>query len=165
VRGSIVQSGEMASRQVAQVQKALDEQRARIIALKQQRDELAVLNRDVESARAAYDSALKQVTKTRMESRLEGTNIAVLNAATAPLLPDSPHVLLNLIIGTFIGALLALGLAIVLELQQRVLRSSEDLSSLDLVVLCELPSRPDVKHRVRGGRSHSPAVRLQPNVA
>src|SRR5688572_14533571 len=67
-RGSLVQNATMARRQVGEVQKALEEQKDRIIALKRQQDELTVLRRGVESARTAYDAALQQANQTKLES-------------------------------------------------------------------------------------------------
>jgi succinoglycan biosynthesis transport protein ExoP len=152
VRGSLVQSAAIARRQVGEVQKALEEQKDRIIALKRQQDELAVLSRDVESARAAYDSALQQANQTKLESQVDRTNVAILNPATPPLLPDSPKILLNLVVGLFAGIALALGVILTLEVCNRRVRSAEDLADFpDLPVLAELPQLPGAarRHRLR----------------
>jgi succinoglycan biosynthesis transport protein ExoP len=157
-RGSLVQGAQMARRQVDEVQKALDEQKERILALKRQRDELSVLQRDVESARAAYDAALAEANRARLESRIDRTNIAVLNPATAPLTPASPRVALNIVVAAVVGLMLAAGLALMLELFKRRLRSSEDLLELgDIAVLAELPALPPVR-----GPRRPPALRHAP---
>lgn len=161
-RGSLVQSAAIARRQVGDVQKALEEQKDRIIALKRQQDELAVLNRDVESARTAYDAALLQANQTKLESRVDRTNVAVLNQATPPLLPASPKVLLNLVVGLFAGVALAIGLILTLEVCNRRLRSAEDLADFtDLPVLAELPQLPAAARRHRR-REVRRALKLQP---
>lgn len=142
-RGSLVQAAQMARRRVDEVQRALDEQKERILALKRQRDEVTVLQRDVESARAAYDAALTEANRTRLASRIDRTNIAVLNAATPPLTPAAPRVALNIAIAAVVGLLLAVGLALTLELFRRRLRAAEDLTELgDIAVLAELPPLP-----------------------
>lgn len=164
-RGSLVQSAAIARRQVGEVQKALEEQKDRIIALKRSQDELAVLSRDVESARAAYDSALQQANQTKLESRVDRTNVAVLNPATPPLLPASPKILLNLVVGLFAGVALGLGLVLTLEVCNRRLRSVEDLADFtDLPVLAELPKLPAGARRHRR-REAQRALKFQPNVA
>jgi chain length determinant protein EpsF len=164
-RGSLVQSAEMARRQVGDVQKALEEQKDRIIALKRQQDELAVLTRDIESARTAYDAALQQANQTKLESRVDRTNVAILNQAMPPLLPDSPKILLNLVVGLFAGIALAMGLVLTLEVCNRRLRSAEDLADFtDLPVLAELPALPAGARRHRR-REVRRALKLQPNVA
>lgn len=164
-RGSLVQSAAIARRQVGDVQKALEEQKDRIIALKRQQDELSVLSRDVESARTAYDAALQQANQTKLESRVDRTNVAILNQATPPLLPDSPKILLNLVVGLFAGFALAIGLILTLEVCNRRLRSIEDLTDFtDLPVLAELPQLPAAARRHRR-REVQRALKLQPNVA
>jgi uncharacterized protein involved in exopolysaccharide biosynthesis len=155
----------MARRQVGDVQKALEEQKDRIIALKRQQDELTVLRRDVESARTAYDAALTQANQTKLESRVDRTNVAILNAATPPLLPDSPKILLNLVVGLVAGLVLAIGLILTLEVCSRRLRSAEDLVDFtDLPVLAELPALPAAARRHRR-REVRRALKLQPTTA
>jgi chain length determinant protein EpsF len=164
-RGSLVQGAAIARRQVGDVQKALDEQKDRIIALKRQQDELSVLKRDVESARAAYDAALQQANQTKLESRVDRTNVAILNPAMAPLTPDSPRILLNLVVGFIVGVVLAVGLILTLEVCSRRLRSAEDLADFtDLPVLAELPALPAAARR-HGRREARRALKLQPTTA
>lgn len=164
-RGSLVQNATMARRQVGEVQKALEEQKDRIIALKRQQDELTVLRRDVESARTAYDAALQQANQTKLESRVDRTNVAILNQATPPLFPDSPKILLNLVVGLFAGVVLAIGLILTLEVCNRRLRSPEDLADFtDLPVLAELPALPAAARRHRR-REVRRALKLQPTTA
>ncbi len=127
----------------------MEEQKDRIIALKRGQDELAVLTRDIESARTAYDAALQQANQTKLESRVDRTNVAVLNPATPPLFPASPRIMLNLAVGLFAGLALAIGLILTLEVCNRRLRSAEDLGDfIDLPVLAELPA-------LAGGRTSS----------
>ena len=164
-RGSLVQSAAIARRQVGDVQKALEEQKDRIIALKRQQDELSVLNRDIESARAAYDAALQQANQTKLESRVDRTNVAVLNPAMPPLVPDSPRILLNLVVGLIVGVALAVGLILTMEVCNRRLRSAEDLADFtDLPVLAELPALPAAARR-HGRREARRALKLQPTTA
>ncbi len=164
-RGSLVQNATMARQQVGEVQKALEEQKDRIIALKRQQDELTVLRRDVESARTAYDAALTQANQTKLESRVDRTNVAILNTATPPLFPDSPKILLNLVVGLVVGFVLAIGLILTLEVCSRRLRSAEDLVDFtDLPVLAELPALPAAARRHRR-REVRRALKLQPTTA
>jgi succinoglycan biosynthesis transport protein ExoP len=147
------------------VQKALEEQKDRIIALKRQQDELSVLNRDVESSRAAYDAALQQANQTKLESRVDRTNVAILNPAMPPLFPDSPRILLNLVVGFIVGVVLAVGLILTLEVCNRRLRSAEDLADFtDLPVLAELPMLPAAARR-HSRREARRALKLQPSTA
>jgi chain length determinant protein EpsF len=142
-RASLTQSAEIARRQVQEVQSALEDQKNRIIALKRQRDELSVLSRDVESARAAYDAALKQANQTRLESRVDRTNIAVLNPATPPLSAATPRTTLNIAVALVVGLMLSIALALGLELMTRRIRSREELAeAMGLPVLAEICALP-----------------------
>jgi capsular polysaccharide biosynthesis protein len=101
---------------------------------------LDVLNREVENAQRAYDSAMQRTSELRLTSRLDQTNIAVLNPATAPIKPAAPKVLRNIVLAVLAGTILAVGAALALELLDRRVRSSADLLDLDgLVVLAEIP--------------------------
>ena len=145
-KGSVAQSAQIAQHQASELQNALDEQKARILALRQQHDELNVLNREVENAQHAYDAALQRASQVRLESRLEQTNIAVLDAASPPSLPARPRLLLNVALAIVLGSMLGAGTALSLELLDRRVRSAVDLEELaGLVVLAEVP-------RVSGGQ-------------
>jgi len=115
---------------LAQVRASLDEQRAKLLHLKSQRDEAAVLLRDVENAQKAYDSVLARVSQTSTESQNTQTNVSVLKQATVPMFTSSPRLLLNLGIGVVLGLLLAIGATIVRESRDRRLRSEEDVTLL-----------------------------------
>jgi succinoglycan biosynthesis transport protein ExoP len=165
-RGSLVQSAQIARRQVDEVQRALEEQKDRIIALKRQRDELSVLSRDVESARSAYDAALQQATKTRLESRVDRTNVAILNPAVVPTSPASPRVALNIAVAMIVGTLLAIGIALTLELHNRRLRWRDDLiADVDIAVLAELPRLNAPRRRSRVPALRGSPARLRTNTA
>lgn len=163
-RGSLQQSADLARDQVRDVQAALNEQKARIISLRRQRDELAVLDRDVQSARAAYDAGLQQANEARLQSRITRTNIAILNQATVPSAPASPVLTLNLALALIVGTVLAAGWVLYAEYLMPRLRSAEDLLELgDLVTLAELPALPPPTRRQRRLPKKA-ALRLQPQM-
>ncbi|MET0658516.1 MAG: GNVR domain-containing protein [Steroidobacteraceae bacterium] len=159
VKQSLAQSADIANRQVREVQSALNEQKQRIIALRQQRDELAVLNRDVESARAAYEGAVQQANQVRLQSRVNRTNIAVLTNAIVPTGPASPRLGLNFALAAVMGAFLAAGVALYAEAMRPRLRQAEDLIASDLPVLAELPRLPNGK--VLAKKLEQPVRQLQ----
>ncbi len=160
-RASLVQSASMAGKQVRELEHALKEQKERIIALNQQRDELSVMQRDVESARAAYDAALQQANRSRLESRIDRTNIAILNPAAVPSSPASPRILLNIALAFVVSSLLVAAWVLYGEFVRPRVRSSEDLLELvDLPVLAELPAPPR-RSRPRVREAAQPALPLQ----
>lgn len=132
----------------SELRASLAAQKAKVLALKQQRDEGAVLARDVESAQGAYDLVLQRSTQTRMESRSTLTDIAVLNPAVAPLKPSSPNLLLNILLAIVLGLLLATVFAWLAELFDRRVRTEEDfVEILGAPVLANLAAGPDIQRR------------------
>lgn len=118
---------------------AFERQKAKVLELKQQREEAMLLARDVENAQRVYDSALQRYGQTRMESQSTQTDIAVLNPATPPLQPSKPRVILNVLLSLFLGTLLGVGVGFMLELVDRRVRSGQDIvAALGIPVLAEV---------------------------
>lgn len=136
VTGSLGVNHNIARAREAEVRAALEAQRTRVLALKKQRDELAVLQRDVEQAQRAYDAISTRAMQSSLESQSSQTNIAPLSPASPPTRPSSPRLLLNTALGVFVGALLGIATALLRELADRRVRSAQDLvQALDLPVL------------------------------
>ncbi|EGK73053.1 MAG: chain length determinant protein EpsF [Methyloversatilis sp.] len=114
----------------AEVRAALNAQKNRVLELKKQRDDLAVLQREVESAQRAYDAVAQRFTQTSLESQTTQTNIVVLTPAIAPVEHSSPNLLLNTLVAIFLGTLLAVGTVLLLELLDQRVRGDDDLQQL-----------------------------------
>lgn len=120
---------------------AIEEQKKRVLAIKAERDQLAVLLNDVENARRAYEAVGQRMTQSNLEGQSQQTNVLVLSPATEPTKHSKPKVFLNLLVSIFLGTMLGVGAALVAELSQRRIRSAEDLAlALDLPVLVEMDS-------------------------
>lgn len=120
---------------------SLDKQKRRVLLLNKQRDELNVLRRDIESAQRSFELVSQRASQTDIASQTNQTNIAVLNPAFAPTQPSKPRVFLNVLVSIFLGTLLGVGLALMLELKDRKVRSTQDLfEALDLPVLGSIGS-------------------------
>jgi polysaccharide biosynthesis transport protein len=141
ITSSIETTYQVSKQREAQLQGALATQKARVLVLNKQRDELNVLRRDIESAQRAFEIVSQRASQTNIESQTNQTNIAVLNPAIAPPAPSKPRVFLNVLVSIFLGGLLGVGLALVLELTNRRVRSTEDLvEALELPVLGAISS-------------------------
>jgi len=137
---SINQSVQLTSRQVANLQSAFDAQKASILELKRQRDEVSVLSREVETAQTAYDSALQRASQVRLESQLDSTSVAILDRATAPGSPAPPGLVVSIVLAAIFGAMFGTALALLLEMLDRRVRDSDELTRLaGLEVLAEVP--------------------------
>ncbi|GAB4166427.1 MAG: Wzz/FepE/Etk N-terminal domain-containing protein [Rhodocyclaceae bacterium] len=146
VAGGIGTSNRINQQREAELRGALERQKAKVMAIKKQRDELAVLQREVENAQRAYDAVAQRLTQTSLESQTQQTNVVVLTPAVEPIEPSSPKLLLNTLLAVFLGTLLGVGFALLLETMSRRVRSAEDLAqALGIPVL-------GVLEPARGGR-------------
>jgi chain length determinant protein EpsF len=136
----------------ADVRAALEAQRVKVLRLKAVRDEGSVLQRDVESAQLAFDTVMQRFNQSTLESQATQSNINQLTTAAPPLEPSSPNLLLNTALAIFLGGLLAVGTAMLLEMMDRRVRSTDDISAaLDLMVIGILP-KPDARKFIGGGK-------------
>jgi uncharacterized protein involved in exopolysaccharide biosynthesis len=90
-----------------------------------------VLTRNVESAERAYDTAMQRYVVSQVESRASQTNVAVLNPAVAPLAAYRPNIALNLALSLISGIAFGGILVVLLEMQDRRVRTPEDLLSIN----------------------------------
>ena len=121
---------------------AFANQKTRVLGLKQQREEATLLARDLENAQRIYDSALQRYGQSRMEAQSTQTDIAVLSPAVPPVKSSKPRVFLNILLAIFLGTLLGIGIGFLVEMVDRRVRSSQDISDgLDIPLLAEV-SKP-----------------------
>ena len=107
----------------------IESHKQKVIDDSTERDQIAVFERDVESAQRAYDTVVNQYTQSNLQSQSSQTNIIVLTPATEPTKRTSPNLIKNLLIAVFIGTLLGVGAAFVWELLDQRVRTSESLHS------------------------------------
>jgi uncharacterized protein involved in exopolysaccharide biosynthesis len=94
-----------------------------------------VLTRNVESAERAYDTAMQRYVVSQVESRVSQTNVAVLNPAVPPLAAYRPNIALNLALSLISGIAFGAILVVFLEMQDRRVRTAEDLLSMNRLPL------------------------------
>jgi polysaccharide biosynthesis transport protein len=145
----------------AELRGAMATQRARLLELKEHRNELTVLTRNVESAQRTYDAAMQRAVVSQVEARASQTNIALLNPAVAPRRPSHPKVTLNIALSVLVGTMLGMGMVILLELLGRRVRAPSDLDQVQNVPLLavlnkRLPARKPLLGRLTGTRRALP---------
>ncbi len=114
-------------------------QKAQVLDMKQRREEASRLARDLENAQRIYDVALQRYSQSNMEAQSVQTDIAVLNPATPPIKPSKPKVLLNTLLSVVLGTVLGVGIAFLIELLDRRVRSGQDITTvLEIPVLAEM---------------------------
>jgi chain length determinant protein EpsF len=138
----------------AELKAAIAAQQKKVLMMKSGRDQLAVLQRDVDAAQTAYDAVNKRYAQIALESQANQTNASVLTPAFPPIRPSSPDRIRIMLVALVLGIALGCGVAIGLEMLDRRVRSVDDvMEMLQLPVLGAIPyvkaSRrlADARHR------------------
>jgi len=129
VVAGIENSARQSRQREADLMKAMAAQRARLLGLKENRNEFTVLRRNVESAERAYDTAMQRSVVSQVDSRASQTNVTVLNPAFVPREPSQPKIFLNIALSVAVGTMLGIGIVILMEMFDRRVRSRNDLDN------------------------------------
>lgn len=144
----------------SQLRAELDGQRTRVLRLKTVRDEAAVLQREVEAAQRAYDALQQRLLQTSLESQTTQSHVNLLTAAAVPAQPSSPRLWFNTLWAVFLGTLLAVGAALVLEIHDRRVRSALDAALVLGLPVVGVMRRPARRGGSRGSRLPAMPPRL-----
>jgi uncharacterized protein involved in exopolysaccharide biosynthesis len=132
-----------------EVRQAFEAQKAKVLRLKGDRDEIAVLVRDVDTAKKAYEAVTNRYNQTSLESQATQTNVSVLSPALEPLEPSFPKPLPQMIlIAIALGVLLGGGAAFLLEMLDRRVRSAADLAEMLQLPVLGVIVRPGAQKRL-----------------
>ena len=112
---------------VANIRKALEEKRDNVLALNQTRDKINLLAREMEGIQQAYDNAMERLNQASLEGQANLSGVSLLDAAVPPAKHSSPSIRLNMLLSAFLGTMLGLATALLMEMFDRRIRSSEDL--------------------------------------
>lgn len=112
------------------IRAAFEAQKNKLLQLKHDRDAVAVLQRDVDAAQRAFEAISQRMIQSNLESQSNQTNIAVLTKAVVPTKPAGPKVMLIGLLSIAVGGILGIGTALISELLDRRIRSSEELIEL-----------------------------------
>lgn len=119
----------------AELREVVEAQKQRVLALKQDRDQIAVLAQDVEAAKRIYDSVLQRTNQLNLEKQTDQANVSILSPAIEPTSPAKPNIPKYLAM-TLLGALgAAVGAALGLEFLNRKVRVMSDIMIPDVPVL------------------------------
>jgi uncharacterized protein involved in exopolysaccharide biosynthesis len=158
----IAHSVQLASRSAAgsdrAVQGLLRGQRDRVMALKEAREHLAVLQQNVDSAQRAYEQTMQRLTTANERNASRLSDARLLTAASAPIDPSRPPLLLALLFALSSGLLLGTGGAFVAEQRRPIMRVDTDL--IDVLGLPILASMPRIALQAPAEQGWSGRVRF-----
>lgn len=130
----------------------IESHKKRAIADRDQLDQIAVLQKDVQAAQKAYDMIVQRFTDSSLQSQTDQTNISVLNPATKPAERSSPKVIKNLLKAVIIGLVLGFGSMILWEMLDQRVRSLSALGVATgvpvLVALTRQAESANIKARI-----------------
>jgi uncharacterized protein involved in exopolysaccharide biosynthesis len=109
------------------LQQAVAEQRAKVLAKGQLHDEAAKYLLELESAQAVYRRSLEGYDQIMFASGGHYTNVSFVSRATPPVRASKPKVLTGLILGCIAAAILGFGIPLGYELFNRRVRCRDDL--------------------------------------
>ncbi|HEY4373061.1 MAG TPA: chain length determinant protein EpsF [Burkholderiales bacterium] len=155
VANSVISAQRANQQRESEARAAVAAQKEKVLEIKRQRDEMAVLIREVESAQRIFDIALQRFGQTSLEGQATLANATLLNPAVEPATQSSPRMVLNVSLSIILGTLIGLGIAMLAELADRRVRTVDDLggdTSLPVIgVIGPSPrSRPARRPRLLG---------------
>lgn len=151
VTGSVRGGETMMAEREAEAVQAFEAQRERLLKLKQTRTDLQVMEKEVDTSQRIYDSIQERMSQTNLESHTSQSGIYLLSRASEPTKATSPRVFLNTAVALVLGTLLALMVALTVELFDRRVRSVIDIpQALDIPVIGVLPA-PKLQRSGRKG--------------
>ena len=117
----------VANDQIAALDRRINQSRATLARNNRSQVRLNELEREAEASRLILEEFKQRFTQTREQDELVQPDSRILSAASIPYGPSSPRTTLNLILGLFLGGVLGVGTAIILEIFNNQIRSVEEI--------------------------------------
>lgn len=136
IANAVAGNARIAQQRVLELRAAVAQQKTRVLDLNRQRDEAAVLVRQLDNAQKAYDVAAQRLAQTSLEGQSNLADAAVLNFAGPPFEPAFPPLWQVALLALVFGAAAGILFAVLAELNDRRIRSAQDLAeTIDVPVL------------------------------
>ena len=139
----------------AELRALVDEQRRHVLGLGSDRSQLDVLQRDVDSARTAYDNVMSRLSTMRLQAELPSTNVRQLDEARPPVLPTTPNIPVRILLGLILASMVAVAVVALIELIWPRVRTMAGLMSATGTPVLGLIAfeRSSIAPRLSGGGS------------
>lgn len=146
-------SAQVSREKASELRAAIDAHKQRILKLMADRDEVAVLQQEVDAAQRAFDAVNQRQVQSNLESESTQTNVSILTTAVPSLKKATPRTLLSLVVASFLGLLIGCCIALLLEFRNRRIYVADDILRLaGIPVLSIVPG---------GGQRIATALALQ----
>ncbi|GIX23367.1 MAG: hypothetical protein KatS3mg122_0598 [Caldimonas sp.] len=163
VSGSVTVASRASAQKVEALRAMVEAQKRKLLEMRSARDQIAVLMRDVETAQRAYDTVSQRSSLLNIESQSSQSVLRLLSPAVEPLEYTSRKIKLGILGAIMGGLMLAIAMAIGIELLDRRVRGEEDLAGIDGAQLIGVlgdsaTARPLRRLASTGGPSTRPAL-------
>lgn len=158
VSGATASISRQSGQKVEELRALVEQQKRTVLAMRTQLDEISNLQRDVESAQKAFFSVADRRNQLNLEGKSEQSNARVISPAIEPLVPAKPRIAVNVLLSAALGVVLAVALALGLEMLDRRVREANDLNDIEGIPLLGVIS-PTAK---RGSRAAVPIALMRP---
>lgn len=120
----------IARQRIASLNRSISTARSRLSQGNRAEVRLRQLEREAEASRTLYEEFLARFKETNQQDSLAQADARIISDATASSTPSSPKPMMNLVIATFLGGLIAGALALIAELLDNNLSSGEDVERI-----------------------------------
>jgi len=127
--------------QEATIQKALEDQRIRILKLTENKDSAMALQRDLDAAQKQFEMVATRTSMSEISSQQTSANVFLVSSASAPINPSSPGLPVVLLSALLFGLVLGLVISCAIEFMDHRVRSSDDLTLVGLTSIAKISSR------------------------
>jgi chain length determinant protein EpsF len=117
-------------RRESDLRDAVELQKKRVLELKHKHDGSAVLENDVVAVQRDLDTVNQRLSQSSLEGQTQQTNVLLLTSASPPVEPSGPKLLLNLALGIVLGGAIGIGVALLLEVRDPLIRQGDELLPL-----------------------------------
>lgn len=122
-------SASIYSRRSNDLEREIAMQKAKVLDLNSHRDELLAYERDVQSAKEAYEAASQRLAVSEISGNSNQSSISVLNDAIPNAKPYRPSGLIAMVLSIFLGTFVGIAMSLFLEWRDQRLRSTYDLET------------------------------------
>ncbi|MBI5716104.1 MAG: chain length determinant protein EpsF [Burkholderiales bacterium] len=136
---SLAMSARINEQRESALRSSLEAQRKRVLEMKSARASMAVLERDVESARRAYEQAQARQMQTSQESSSPSPEASVLTVGVTPIESSRPGLVLLVPTGIALGAVLGVLLVLGLDRRRPMIHYATDLLAWGVPLLAVVP--------------------------
>jgi polysaccharide biosynthesis transport protein len=139
---------ELSLRQETLLRHAFEQQKAKVMVMKEQAIQYNILKREADTNREIYKGLLQRMKETGVSAGFTVSNSQVVDQAEVPTSPYKPNKEFNLLLAAVVGLFLGVGLAFFFEYLDNTVKTPEDVEQLT-----RLPSFgmvPEIAYEKRG---------------